>query len=253
MTRRRSWECLPASAEKRQGRPDPGMPNSKLRAVDTSGESFGDLLEDTAAEPRGDAVGLVGCRRYSARGEVGGLWLTQAPVAEANAHRERQIELYWRQLEQLRAAYYCARRYRNRLARWDTTIRVIKGLATLGGTGAWLVWVDLSWFWAAIIAAAQLAEALKSAFPVTKLLHAAAGLTDALETLCIDTEEDWEAVRIGEIGAEAISKRRSRVRRLQAAEIKRRFPDGLEFPADLIRLAAEDAEAYFAITYGNGV
>ncbi|MEI9965795.1 MAG: hypothetical protein WDM92_15245 [Caulobacteraceae bacterium] len=157
----------------------------------------------------------------------------------------RQPDLYWKQLQELKAACICIRLYRNRLSRRLRLIEIVKAIGSSGGIAGWIVWKDIPFVWTAIIAASQLLDALKNVFPLAKSHKAANDLTVALEVLYIDAEDEWESIYAGRLSADAIVKRRTRLRKLQLVEERKHFPDGLELPADLIRLATIEAKAYF--------
>ena len=163
----------------------------------------------------------------------------------------RAPDLYWKELQQLKAACVCMRLYRNNLGRWVRAIEVVKAIASSGGIAGWVLWKDYPFLWTGIIAAAQVLDALKGVFPFSKNHRGASDLTIALEVLYIDAEDEWEAIHAGRLPAEAITKRRTKLRKLQLAEEKRFFPDGVELPAALIRLATSQANAYFETTFSG--
>jgi hypothetical protein len=125
------------------------------------------------------------------------------------AYERRQPDLYWKNLQQLKAASVCMRLHRNRLGRRVRTVDALKAIASSGAIGAWVIWRDPPFLWGAIIAATQVTDALKGVFPSTRQHKSASDLTFALETLCIDAEEEWESIYRGAIAAETINKRRT--------------------------------------------
>lgn len=163
----------------------------------------------------------------------------------------RAPDLYWKELQQLKAACICMRQYRNRLGRRVRLVEVVKAVASSSAIGAWVVWKDYPLVWTAIIAAAQVLDAIKGVFPFARHHKAASDLTVALEVLYIDAEDEWESIHAGRMSADAINKRRTKLRKLQLAEEKRFFPEGVELPQALIRLATEEANAYFELTFSG--
>jgi hypothetical protein len=109
----------------------------------------------------------------------------------------RQPYLYWRQIEQLKAAAVCIRLYRNRLARRVRALEILKAVASSGAIAGWAASRSYPFVWGSIIAAAQLLDALKDVFPFAKLHKQAAELTVALELLLIEAEDEWEKIHIG--------------------------------------------------------
>lgn len=143
------------------------------------------------------------------------------------------------------------RLYRNRVGRWVRGVEIVKAVASSGAIAGWVVWRNIPLVWAFIIAAAQLLDALKNVFPFARIHKASSDLTVALELLCFDAEDEWESIRAGGMSAQGIVKARTRLRKLQAAEERRYFPEGLELPPRLVELATREAESYFRITYSG--
>lgn len=162
---------------------------------------------------------------------------------------KRQPYLYWKQLEQLKAASICIRLYRDRLGWRVRVVEIIKAVASSGGIAGWAVFREYPLVWASIIAAAQFLDAIKNVFPFAKNHKAASNLTVAFELLWIDAEEEWESIYAGKLSEDAITKRRTKLRKLQLEAEQRYFPEGFAPSEKLVRLATEEANAYFALTY----
>ena len=169
----------------------------------------------------------------------------------ALASTQRQRLLYWRQLEQLKAACVCMRLYRNRLHQQVRAVEVIKAVASSGGVAGWVIWKDIPFVWTGVIAAAQLLDALKGVFPFSKQHKAASDLTVALEIVYIDAEDEWESIYAGRLGDADITKRRTKLRKLQLDAERKHFPEGFDPDPKLIKLATEETDAYFNLTFGE--
>jgi hypothetical protein len=163
----------------------------------------------------------------------------------------RQPDLYWKQLQQLKAACICVRLYRNRLDRYVRAVEIVKVIASSGGIAGWVIWKQYPFVWTGIIAAAQFLDALKSVFPFAKSHRAASSLTIALEVIYIDAEDEWESIYAGRVSDEEINKRRTKLRKLQLDAEQRFFPDGVEFPKALIEVATVETSDYFKITFNE--
>ena len=161
----------------------------------------------------------------------------------------RQPDLYWKQLQQLKAACICIRLYRNRLGKRGKAVEIVKAVASSGGIAGWVIWKDYPLVWSGIIAAAQFLDAVKAVFPFAKNHRAASDLTVAMELIYIDAEDEWESIFAGKLQPEAINKRRTKLRKLQLEAEKRHFPEGFEPDAKLIGLATDEANAYFALVF----
>jgi hypothetical protein len=161
----------------------------------------------------------------------------------------RQADLYWRQIEQLKAAAVCIRLTRNRLTRRVRAVEIIKAAASSGAIAGWFAAGSYKLEWGCIIAAAQLLDVFKDVFPFAKLHKQAASLTVALELLLIDAEDEWEKIHIGKIADKTIVERRTRLRKLQLEAEQKHFPDGFEPDKKIVALATEEARTYFLVTY----
>jgi hypothetical protein len=161
----------------------------------------------------------------------------------------RQPDLYWKEMEELKAAAVCMRLCRNRLARRVRAVDLLKAIASSDGIAGWVVWKDYPFLWTAIIAAAQLLDAIKGVFPFARDHKAASELTVALELLFIDTQYEWERIHAGRITEDGVMVALRKLRRLMLEAEQKQFPDGFQPPARLTRLAAKEAEVFFDETY----
>lgn len=126
---------------------------------------------------------------------------------------------------------------------------MLRAVASSAAIGGWVLFQKYPFLWSSIIVATQIADALKGVFPFAKLHRAASDLTIAMETICIDAEDEWESIYMGNLSEEVISKRRTKLRKLQLDAEKKHFPEGFEPGKGLIKLATEEAQAYFEMTY----
>jgi hypothetical protein len=85
-----------------------------------------------------------------------------------NAASHRQQNLYWNQMVELKVALEYMRRYRDHAGKRVRALATLKAIASSGGIAAWAIWREHAFVWGAIIAASQLADALKEVFPFTK-------------------------------------------------------------------------------------
>ena len=106
--------------------------------------------------------------------------------------------------------------------------------------------------WAAIIAASQVADALKDVFPFTKKHKAASAHTNALESMFIDAQLEWENIFSGRYSDDQIMTRRHKLMKLQHDAEQNNFPDGLALREKFFAEAQIDAKEYFKTTYGVG-
>ncbi len=168
-----------------------------------------------------------------------------------NLNLRRQPDIYWRQMEQLKAASVCIRLYRNRLARWVRGVELVRAVASSGSIAAWAWWKDYPLLWGGIIAGAQVLDATKHVFPFARQHRAASDLTVALELLFIDAQLEWEKIYTGRLPEATIMDRYTKLRKLQLEAERKHFPEGFEPSQKLIDLATEEARAYVLLTYSE--
>jgi len=172
-------------------------------------------------------------------------------AATETSNPRRPAELYWRELAQLKAEAVCIRLYRNRLARFLRMIEAVKALASSGGVAGWVVWRDIPFLWAGIIAAAQLLDAIKPVFPFARQHRAASELTTALETMFVHAQHQWEMIYTGQLEPMQILEARRQLQLERINAERRSFPDGLDLPAQLVSLARGEAQSYIQVLVGD--
>jgi hypothetical protein len=163
---------------------------------------------------------------------------------------DRQQLLYWNQMYQLKVTASYIRLYRDHLGKWVTSLGVLKAVASSAGIAAWVIWREYAFVWGAIIAASQVADALKDIFPFAKKHKAASAQAMMLGSLFIDVQLEWEYIFAGRYTDEEIMKRLHQLRKLQLDAEDHNFPDGLATRATLFDRASQEAWEYFQATYG---
>src|SRR5271166_1107670 len=114
---------------------------------------------------------------------------------ETNPHRQQQ--LYWAQMVELKVAACYIRRYRDYLGSWVSAVGTLRAIASSGAIAAWALWQEYALVWGAIIAASQVADALRDVFPFTKKHKAASEHTITLNSMFIDAQLEWENIFSG--------------------------------------------------------
>src|SRR5258708_3291547 len=116
-----------------------------------------------------------------------------AAMSELVPNTHRQQQLYWAQMVELKVASSYIRRYRDYLGKRVTGLGALRAIDFSGGIAAWALWKEHAFLWAAIIAASQVADALKEVFPFTKRHKAASEHTIPLGSIFIDAQLEWES------------------------------------------------------------
>ncbi|HEV3037783.1 MAG TPA: hypothetical protein VHA33_08365 [Candidatus Angelobacter sp.] len=161
----------------------------------------------------------------------------------------RQWEQYWQEMIELKFAACYISLYRGYLSNWVTYLGVLKAVASSVGIAGWAIWRQYAFAWAVIIAAAQVADALKEVFPFIKRHKAASELTATYDNLFIDTQLEWENIISGRFTDDQITNRLHKLRKLQREAERRNFPEGLAKKPELAKQAKEHTEEYFLKTY----
>jgi hypothetical protein len=171
-------------------------------------------------------------------------------MSEPVSDLHRQQWLYWNEMIDLKSEASYIRLYRDSLGKWVTSIGALKAIASCGGIAAWVVWKEYAFVWGAIIAASQVADALKDVFPFAKKHKAASVYSMTIDNLFNDVQLEWENIFSGQYSDEEIMKRLHQLRKLRLDALQHNFPDGLAAQNKLAVQAKQVAEDYFETTYG---
>jgi hypothetical protein len=171
-------------------------------------------------------------------------------MSEAGGNPRRQQQLYWAQMIELKVAACYIRRYRDYLGKRVTALGMLRAIASSGSIAAWALWREYAFVWAAIIAASQVADALRDVFPFTKKHRAASAHTVMLGSIFIDAQLEWENIFSGRYPDDQIMNRRHKLMKLQHDAERTSFPDGLATRDSLFSQAQQEAKEYFTVTYG---
>jgi hypothetical protein len=171
-------------------------------------------------------------------------------MSEAGANPHRQQQLYWAQMIELKVAACYIRSYRDYVGKRVKALGTLRAIASSGSIAAWALWKEYAFVWGAIIAAAQVADALKDVFPFTKTHKAASAHTITLGAIFIDAQLEWESIFSGRYTDEQIMNRRHKLMKVQHDAERTSFSDGLATRDPLFAEAQQEAKDYFTATYG---
>jgi hypothetical protein len=174
------------------------------------------------------------------------------PETELHVPDDRQQDLYFNELFQLKVQAVYIRKYRDILARRVRIFAILRAFSSSGGIAAWVVWKELAFLWSGIIAASQLADAMRDVFPFVAQQKSANALLADLDALFIDTLLEWEAIYSGRVLSHDIAERRIRLMKSQHDFDQKHFPTG-NHPErdDLLALAEQDATDYLQSRFGD--
>ena len=161
----------------------------------------------------------------------------------------RAQALYWTELVELKTACEYVRRYRDSLNTTLTRFAAVRSVVSVAALGGWVTTNVNPQIWAAVIVAVQVSEALQRAVPYVARFSGTNDLCAAFDALFIDALLEWEEIAAGRMEEDRITKRWGRLMTLRLAADRKALPHGLPRRDRLIRLATEDAMAYFQTSY----
>jgi hypothetical protein len=166
----------------------------------------------------------------------------------ADTGNHRQQGLYWQEVVQLKVQCEYMRRYRVALDRRATAVSTVRAIAASGAIATWAVVQAYPLVWGAIIAAAQVTDALRDVFPFAAHAQSAADLTDAPDKLFIEAIIEWETILTGRLSDGEISKRRGKLMDRRRQVVVKFFPKkNLRSRQDFLSMADRDAKVYFTL------
>ncbi len=157
----------------------------------------------------------------------------------------RSVELYWRELVEIKVECEYTRRYRDVLSAWVTRFAVFRAIVSASALGSWAVIRAYPMVWGGIIAAAQVADALQHAIPLAARVRGTSTFVTELDMIVTDCLAEWEDIFAGRLeDAEIIARRHAIMKRRRQAKAKN-LPAGLPNTVSIMRLAEQDADDYF--------
>jgi hypothetical protein len=171
-------------------------------------------------------------------------------MQDNNIDPHRLQQQYWNEMVNLKSSASYSRLFRDRQGRWVTALSALKAIASSGAIAGWVIWKQWAFCWAAVIAVAQVADALKDVFPFTQRHKAASELVLTLDRLLIDVQFEWESIFQARYSEDEISERIHQLRKLQLEAVNRYFPHGLDQNKKLLAIARNSAALYFESIYG---
>ena len=156
---------------------------------------------------------------------------------------------YWLEMQQLRLDAIYVRGYRDSIAKMETTIAAIRAITSSGSIGAWVIWRQYAFVWAALIAITQIADALRDVFPFRKRRQALSGWCNALNRLFVDAQRDWDSIASGLLSNPKIASLTHQLRQKVQRYEETYLPDGLPKKQKLFDTAQTEMEEFFLNRY----
>lgn len=155
-------------------------------------------------------------------------------------------EKYWRELDQLKVHVFYLERYLEKTSLIDRNISMFLAIASSSSIASWVIWQNYSFIWAAVIAASQAINAIKTFLPYAKRLKSLQGITNDLESLFLSMENKWFDVSEGKLSEEEIHKLHMRYKEKRRQFIQKHLGSApLPEEKSMMEKAKESARTYF--------
>lgn len=159
-------------------------------------------------------------------------------------------ERYWIELYQLKVHINYVEAHICDAERKDRVIKIIMAITSSASIGAWAIWREFAFIWAAIIAFSQVIAAISPHLPFKERLKTYCSLLHELEELFIQSEAKWHDIASGKLEEEEINKARTALRLQKQKLLKKHLPSNV-IPTDNKKAdkAEELALRYFSTFY----
>jgi hypothetical protein len=160
---------------------------------------------------------------------------------------------YWRLLVEVRVHVFYLHHYGSSSEWRDKVVNVFLAITSSSSIAAWAIWQEYTWVWPLLIAASQVASAVKPFLPYNQRRKAIVSLGNHYQSICLQMENRWYSVAEGLLSDKEIHEETITFRGL-LQDAERRSLDGAILPRNgkFLRLAESDASDYFASYYPNG-
>ena len=159
-------------------------------------------------------------------------------------------ERYWKELYQLKVHINYVEAHIHDAEMHDRCIKMFMAVASSASIGAWVIWKDLSFLWAMIIALSQVIAAISPHLPFKERLKTYSSMLHELEEVFIRAEEKWHDITSGKHDEDEINGARTNLRLQKHKLLKKHLPSSV-IPDDTEK--AEKAETlalnYFSTFY----
>jgi hypothetical protein len=156
---------------------------------------------------------------------------------------------YWIELFQLKTHIGFIERLLEGSETIDRTLKIVLAVAASSSIGAWVIWRELSWLWASIIALSQVIAAVNPFLPYRDRIKSYSSLLHELEEVMIQAEFKWHAIADGELTSAEINRARFEVRSQKQKALKRHIQTTIPFKRATHEAAEASAREYLQSFY----
>lgn len=136
-------------------------------------------------------------------------------------------ERYWKELYQLKVHINYVEAHIHDSEQHDRSIKMFMAVASSASIGAWAIWKELSFFWAAIIALSQVTAAISPHLPFKARLKAYSSMLHEFEELFIQAEAKWHDIALGKYDEDDVNKARTNLRLQKHKILKKHLPSSI--------------------------
>lgn len=133
-------------------------------------------------------------------------------------------ERFWKELYQLKVHINYVEAHIHEAVWRDRAIKMFMAITSSASIGAWVIWHELSFLWASIIALSQVLAAVSPHLPFKERLKTYSSLLHELEEVFIQAESKWYEVSSGKLDEDEINKARTVLRLQKHKLLKKHLP-----------------------------
>lgn len=157
---------------------------------------------------------------------------------------------FWKELFQIKVQVIFVQGLWRRSERIERYIKMFLAIASSASVGAWIIWKELAWLWAAVVAVSQVLTTIQPLLPYAERQKKFALVLRDFELLFMASEFDWQSMSGGELSSKKINSLTEKLKRKKLEILHRHMP-GDVFPTNvtLANEAEVEANSYFAYHY----
>lgn len=162
-------------------------------------------------------------------------------------------EQFWKELLQIKYYTNYVSGYIAITEKYDRNINIFLAIASSGSICSWVIWNNLNFVWAFIIAVSQLINAIKQYLPFEKRKKYLFSINKDLQEIFIYAERKWFDVAEGKLENNKIHYLTMELKeKVNIADTKYFSENNLPENKKLAAKAVADTEKYFNNFYSNG-
>lgn len=111
---------------------------------------------------------------------------------------------FWNSLDELKQHCFYIYRYKEDLEKHNRNMNMFLAFVSNSSIGAWIIWQELDWLWAAMVAISQVINAVRPYLATENRLKALRSIYPEMESIFLKYENQWYAVSEGRIAEDRI-------------------------------------------------